>query len=891
MMGRARRPPRLAVFLLGRVLPARDRAAVLGDLVELHASLGAGPVGAWLWFWAQVLWSLPWAVRLRVSSSRGSPRAAKGEEKGMWTLIQDLRYALRSLRKNAALTLTVLATVSLGIGATAVVFSVVDGVVLHPFPFPEPGRLVTLGTVYPKLGGELRFWENLSPAEYQDIRNQSRTLKRVVAWDMGNRQVTVGESTENLFSAFWWGNAFPTLGVPPEIGRGFTAEEIERGERVAVLSHRAWVTRFGADRSLVGGRILVNGEPYTLVGVMAPGTLVYGTDLWIPMPIGPDAYPRQRRQFQVMARIAPGATMAQVKMEMETISRRTETEYAGAMKEYAGWQIVPATWTDANVRTFRAAALVLLGAVAFVLLLVCANVASLLLSRAATRRREVAVRTALGASRRRILRQFLTESVVLGLGGGVAGVGLALLGVRVVNGVLAAAALPIPGNVVLNGRVLVLTAAATVLAGILFGLVPALHASRPDMRDVLSADARTTTANRSRLRLQRALVALEVALAVVLLMGGGLLVNSFLRMNAVDPGFRPDHMLTMRLTLAGERYSHAEIGPFFRELVERTAAIPGVSSAAVASEIPPRLFSRRSFTIEGAEPVEEGRLPTAFATLVSPGYFSALGMTLLQGRVLTEHDAPDAPFVAVMNDVAADRYFPGQDPIGKRLSMGGPKGPWLQVVGVVGATRNRGLDVPPAPEIFASTRQLAGAWNQLFLVLRTRGDPRAVLPSVREQVRQMDPQQPVYMVQTMKESYAAAALQRRVATVALSVFAAFALLLAAVGIYGVVAYGVGQRTREIGLRMALGAGRGQVLGLVVRQALVPVGIGGAAGLIGALAVGRVLSGLLFEVGADDPVTLAGVLLLFGAVGLLASYVPARRASKLDPVTALSSERG
>ncbi|MEJ2185864.1 MAG: ABC transporter permease [Gemmatimonadota bacterium] len=891
MSSRVVRPPRLAVFVLGRVLPARERDTVLGDLTEEHASLGAGPVWSWLWFWLQVLWSLPWAVRLRVSAGSAAAAPKRQKERGMRTLMKDLRYALRSLRKNGALALTVLATVSLGIGATAVVFSVVDGMVLHPFPFPEPDRLVTLGTVYPKLGGELQFWENLSPAEYLDIREQSRTLERVVAWDMGNRQVMVGESTENLFSAFWWGDAFPTLGVAPELGRGFTQEEIRRGERVAVLSHRAWVTRFGADRDLVGGRILVNGEPYTLVGVMPPGTLIYGTDLWIPMPVGPEAYPRQRRQFQVMARMAPGVTMPQVQSEMETIARRTEAEYGAAMKEYAGWRIVPATWTAANVRTFRTAALVLLGAVAFVLLLVCANIASLLLSRGASRRREVAVRTALGASRPRILRQFLTESVVLGLGGGVAGIGLAVLGVRAVNGVLAAAALPIPGNVVLNGRVLAFTTAAAVVAGILVGLVPALHASKPDLRDVLSADARSTTASRSRLRLQRVFVTLEVALAVVLLMGGGLLVNSFLRMNAVDPGFRPDHMLTMRLTLAGERYSHDQVAPFFRELVERTAAIPGVSSAAVASQIPPRLFTRRPFAIEGAEPVEEGRLPTAFTTLVSPGYFSALGMSLLRGRVLTEHDGPDAPLAVVINDVAADRYFPGQDPIGRRLRTGGPNGPWFQVVGVVRATRNRGLDVPPEPELFASTSQLPGAWNQLFLVLRTQGDPRAVLPAVRQQVRQLDPQQPVYMVRTMKESYAAASLQRRVATVALSLFAGFALLLAAVGIYAVVAYGVGQRTREIGLRMALGAGHGQVLRLVVRQALVPVAIGVAAGSVGALALSRVLSGLLFHVSAEDPLTLAAVLLLFGSVGFLASYMPARRASKLDPVTALSSEQG
>ena len=887
------RLPRAAEFLLGVVLPARARDEVLGDLAEEVARRDGSALASWCWCWWQVARSLPWAVRLRLSSPRPNPQPTSKKEWAMSRWIQDLRYALRSLRKNGAMTLTAVATVALGIGATALVFSVVDGMVLHPFPYPQPDRLITLGTVYPKLGGELQFWENLSPAEYLDIADQSKTLDRVVAWDMGNRQVTVGQSTENLFSAFWWGNAFPTLGVQPEVGRGFTPEEIARGDRVAVLSHRAWMTRFGGDRSLVGGRILVNGDPYTLVGIMPPKALVYGTDLWIPMGIGPEVFPRQRRQFQVMARITPNATMGQVEAEMETIARRTEAEYGGEMKEYAGWRLVPRTWTDANVRTFRAAALVLTGAVAFVLLLVCANVGSLLLARAAGRRREMAVRTALGASRVRILRQLLTESVMLALAGGVLGVGVTILGIRAVNRVLASVTLPLPGNVELNVRVLAFTAAASVAAGILFGLIPALHASKADLRGALNADQRTSTAGRGRLRLQRAFVTVEVALALVLLVGGGLLVNSFLRMNAVDPGFQPDNMLTMRLTLARERYPQERVEPFFRELVDRASALPGISAAAVSSQIPPNLFSRREFSIQGAPPAAEGQLPSAFATLVSPEYFAALGMHVLRGRTLMERDGPDAPMVAVINDVTANRYSPGQDPIGKRFKIGPPDAdaPWFEVVGVVRATHNRGLDAPPEPEIFASTRQLAGAWNQLFLVLRTSGDPHTALPAVRRVVHDMDPEQPVYAVRTMNEAYAAAALQRRVATVALSIFAAFALLLAAVGIYAVVAYSVGQRTREIGLRIALGAGTGQVLRLVVRQALVPVVVGGIIGFAGALAVGRVLSGLLFQVSATDPVTLAVVVALLAAVGLVASLLPARRASQLDPVAALAVDTG
>jgi putative ABC transport system permease protein len=888
-----RRPSRAAAFLLGAILPPRAREEILGDLAEECAERDGGAVTSWCWCWWQVVRSLPWAVRLRLSPDRQYAEPTPNRQWAMARWMQDLRYAFRSLRKSGAMTLTAMTTVALGIGATALVFSIVDGLVLHPFPYPEPDRLITVGTVYPKLGGELQFWENLSPAEYLDIAHQSRTLDRVVAWDMGNRQVTVGQSTENLFSAFWWGNAFPTLGVQPEVGRGFTPDEITRGDRVAVLSHRAWVTRFGGDRGLVGGRILVNGDPYTLVGIMPPKALVYGTDLWIPMTVSPEVFPRQRRQFQVMARIASRATMSQVEAEMETIARRTEAEYGGEMKEYAGWQLVPKTWTDANVRTFRTAALVLTGAVAFVLLLVCANVGSLLLARAAGRRREMAVRTALGASRARILRQLLTESVALAVAGGALGVAGAVVGIRAVNRVLASVTLPLPGNVELNARVLAFTATVSVAAGILFGLIPALHASKTDLQGALSSEQRTSTTARGRLRLQRVFVTVEVALALVLLAGGGLLVNSFLRMNAVDPGFTPDGMLTMRLTLARERYPQDRVEPFFRELVDRASALAGVSSAAVASQIPPNLFSRQEFSIQGAPLAAEGQLPSAFATLVSPGYFAALGMHLLRGRTLLDRDAPDAPFVVVVNDVVANRYFPGQDAIGQRLKVGPPDAqtPWFEVVGVVRATQNRGLDAPAEPEIFASTRQLAGAWNQLFLVLRTSGDPRAALPAVRRLVRDMDPEQPVYAIRTMNEAYAAAALQRRVATMALSSFAVFALLLAAVGIYAVVAYGVGQRTREIGLRIALGAGTGEVLGLVVRQALVPVVIGGIIGFAGALAVGRVLSGLLFQVSATDPLTLTMVVALLAGVGLLASFLPARRASHLDPVAALSVDVG
>ncbi len=807
----------------------------------------------------------------------------------MQTFAQDLRYALRAIRKNPWFAAVVVLTLGLGIGANAVVFSTVDGVVLNPFPYPDGDRLVGVGNVFPKLGRGLQFVEALSPPEYLDIRDGSRSLQHVVAWDMGNRQLTVGEATENLFTGFWWGNAFPTLGVLPALGRGFLAEEIDRGDRVAIISHRIWRSRFGGDSTLVGGTVLMNGEPYTLVGIMPPRTLVFGTDLWIPMPVGPERIPRTGRQFNVLARLAPGTDLEDANVELQAIAGQVEQEFVAELTEYEDWQLVARTWRDINVAQLRPAAMLLLGSVAFVLLLVCANVASLLLARSSGRQRELAVRSALGAGRLRIVKQLLTESVVLATLGGVIGAGLAYVGVGVVAGALDG--LPIPGDVSMNARALVFTALIALAAGIVFGLAPALQASRSDVQTTLRNEAQGATGNLSRMRLQRVFVGIEVALALVLLVGGGLLINSFVRLQRVDPGFDMDNVLTMRLTLAQERFTPEQIEPFFEELRRRVAGVPGVDGVASVSQFPPNVFFRRQFWIDGREVGAEGTLPVSFLTIASPGYFSAMGIQLRRGRLFDESDVTESPWVAVINEVLARRFFPAEDAIGRRFKVGGPDSddPWIEIVGLVGATQNRGLDSEPEPEIFVSSRQAAGWWNQLFLVIRTAVEPRSVLPLVREHVRAMDPQQPVYAIRTVEEAFAASALTRRVSTNMLTLFGLFALILAGVGIYGVVAFAVSQRTREIGVRMALGAEGRSVRRLMVRQALVPVGLGAVAGLAGAVALGRVMSSLLFEVSGSDPATLVAVTVVLASIALLASYIPARRASRLDPVKALRYE--
>ncbi|HEX7088620.1 MAG TPA: ADOP family duplicated permease [Longimicrobiales bacterium] len=897
------RPPRLAERLLAWSAPAEHRDAMLGDLAEEFArdvlpALGA--VRARRWYWRQALGSVRHnlASRVRRLPARGvgraspqpgtHPRRHPHERKGdglMQSLAQDVRHTLRLIRRAPGFALVVVLTLALGIAANTVSFSAVDGLVLRPYPFPELDRLVGVGTMYPRLGGELSYWENLSAPEYLDIREQSRTLTGVVAWDMGNRQLSGGDAPLNVFSAFWWGDAFPTLGIRPHLGRGFSQAEIERGEAVAIISYRLWVTRFGADSSVVGRAILVNGKPHTVVGVMPPRAAIYGTDLWLPMGWDPRALPRQRRQFQVIARLAPGATLDQANAELETIARRVEHLHGAERPEYAGWKMIAATWTEASARFAKPAAFVLLGAVGFVLLLVCVNVAGLLLARGAGRRREMAVRVALGATRGRVLRQLLTESVLLSALGGVAGLGLAVFGVRALSRLIAGLPIRVAGDVTLNGRVLAVAALVTLVAGVLFGLVPALHAARADIQGMLKSDGPGTTASRSRQRLQRVFLAAEVALSLVLLAGGGLLVNSLVRMSRVDPGFDTSNVLTMRLTLPWERYDGEAVIRFFDRLTQSVAALPGVRSAAAGTQFPPISFSSGELRIEGREFAEGDALPTALLTVAGPGYFETLGLPLLRGRTFTERDVAGAPLVAVINEPAARRYFPGEDPIGKRLGVARGDA-WFEIVGVVGAAANRGVDVPPEPEVFASARQLPGTSNQFFLLIRTEVEPRGILPAVREAVRSLDPQQPVYMIQTVKEAFAARAAPRRIAAVALTLFAIFALALATMGVYGVAAYAVSDRTAEIGVRMALGAGRREVHRLIARQALLPVTIGAVVGLAGAVALGRLLSGLLFQVRSGDPLTLAVVTLTLAGAALAASWLPARRAARLDVVRAI-----
>ena len=877
---------RLWLWTAERASPQHLRAAVRGDLLEewhaLRHSRGAGAADRWLRH--ESLRSAPTLFGMRMRRTHYGTHQPVRRESRMGTLVRDLRHAGRMLGRTPGTTAMVALTLGAGIAACTVVLSMVDGLVLNPFPFPEPHGLVGIGSAYPRLDRELGYFENMSPPEFADVRDSSRTLEHVVAWDMGQRAISVDGVNENLLTAFWWGDAFTTLGMPPALGRGFTDEETVNGEAVAIISWRVFRERFGADSSLVGGTVRVNGTPYTLVGVMPPRALIYGTDMWMPMSGSPQVYERGGRQFQVLARLKPGATLESANTELEMIARRTETAYAQQHPEYDGWSMHARTWNDINVQGLRTMAFVLLGAVMAVLLLVCTNVASLLVGRAAGRSRELAVRAALGAGRGALVRQLLTESLVLALAGGVLGIALGWAGVRVLADVISSLATEVPGEIAVNLRVLTVSVLVTVLAGVLFGLAPALHTWRTDLRGALSEGANSLTLTRRRLRIQRTLVAVEVALSVVLLTGGGLLIHSFLKLHAVDPGFRTENVLTMRLTLARNRYETDQMEPFFRQLSERVSALPGVRTAAIANQFPPMVGFRFPFQVENV-PAPGDALPIVVGSIVSPGYFETLGIPLVRGRVFAANDRAGTPLVAVINQAAAASLFTDADPVGRRLRVGG-EGEWLEIVGVVADTRNAGLDAAPEPEIFVNTQQGLFGWNQLFLLVSTDSDPYAILPSIRREVAAMDAEQPIYMIRTVAETFAQRHAPRRIATTTLSLFGVFALLLATLGIYGVSAYAVSQRKREIGLRMALGASPGSVLSLVTRQSLIPVAIGAVAGLAGALIVGNVLRDMLFGVGSIDAVTLLGVMLLLAAIATLASWLPARRGTQLDPVVAL-----
>ena len=803
-------------------------------------------------------------------------------------LVQDLTFTLRTLRKNPGFTFAAVFALGLGMGANSAMFSVIDGVLLRPLPFPRSERVANVWESNSKRNIP-RF--PVAPANYYDWRKQNQAFSAMGAYQQNTFNLASREGEpERFLGTICDRGFFDTLGVQPTLGRVFSAEEDQPGrDGVVILGYRVWRARFGGDGKIVGKTLIMNGLPRTVIGVMPEG-FEYPPQSVMWSPLGFDNETRERRDFhrlRVIGRLEDGVTLERARAEFQTIGSRLAAQYP-AFDRDAG--IVVNLLLDDMVGQIRPALLVLLGAVAFVLLIACANVANLLLAKSAGRQREIAIRASLGAGRGRIVTQMLTESVLLSVAGG--GVGL-LLAYGAFDGLLALAPANLPrlSEAGLNSAVVWASLALAVITGVVFGFAPAWYASRTDVHSLLKEGARGASA---RSGLRNILVVAQVAAALVLLAGAGLLMRSFYEIEHVDAGFQPEHLMTMRLAPAAFKYTghDALLREFAQGILQSVAALPGVQSAAVSSDIP--LLGNPIFIMrfEGRPPVEPSTAPLANYFAVTPGYFETMGMRILRGRGITDRDTAGSPEVVVVNQTLVDRYFAGQDPIGKRLEVAFDTPPnWREIVGVVADVHTQGLDQDTPVQVYAAYFQkpIFIQLGTMTVLARTTQDPASLGGAMKAAILNIDRSQPVYAVQPMTVVVSQSIAQRRFSLVLLAFFAGSALFLAALGLYGVMSYSVAQRTAEIGIRMALGAQKAQVLMLVQRQGLALVFIGLGMGLAGALALTRLMSSLLFRVQATDPITfvlVAGVLI---AVSLGACLIPARRAARVDPIVALRYE--
>jgi putative ABC transport system permease protein len=800
----------------------------------------------------------------------------------------DLRYGLRALGKNPGFAAAAVTALALGIGATAAIISVVNSVLLKPFPYEDPDRLAVILH---------RRVNPVAPANFLDWRRQSTAFERMGAADNWVPNLTGGAQPESVQAVRVTSDILPMLGVRPLVGRVFLPQEEEPGkEHEVVLSHRLWQRRYAGDPKIVGQSVRLNGEPYTVVGVMPksfdfPPFWATGTELWVPDVVTPRAANRTGQSLRVFARLKPGATLDFARAEIAAITARLEKEFPGSNRE-----VTVNSLKETVVGNVRPALFVLLAAVAFVLLISCANVAHMLLARAAVRQREVAVRAALGASRSRMIRQFLTESLVLALLGGAGGTLLALWGTNLLVS-LGPEHLPRIETVALDGRVLAFTLAISLLTGIAFGLAPALKASRRDLTESLREGERGATEGFQRSRLRNVLIGSEFALALVLLVGAGLMIRSFVALESIDPGFDPRRVLTLAVSVAGSAQAEPQNrAAFYRQALERIRELPGVSSASAINHLPlAGDIWGWSFSIEGRPIPSPGESPDAAYRVVLPGYFATMGIPILRGRDIAESDDLRSPGAVVINEWLAKRHWPGEDPLGKRITFDDQdKNPyWLTVVGVAKNALREEWAAAPEGEVYLAYLQHRGYLERreshyayLTFVARTTVEPAALAPAVRRAVWSLDRSVTISQVQTMEQVVAQANARPRFYLLLLGTFAAVALVLAAVGIYGVISYSVSRRRHEIGLRMALGAGERDVLRLVVRQGMRVALAGAGAGLAGALLLTRLMSTLLYGVGSTDPLTFSLVTLVLTAVALVASYIPARRATRIDPLVAL-----
>ncbi len=810
----------------------------------------------------------------------------------MRDLFQDLRFALRQMAKRPGFTLVVVLTLALGIGANAAIFSVLDAVLLRPLPYDKPDQLVKVWTRFTGIGQPNdQNW--ISPPEFRDIQQLNNSFSDLAVIDMGSFNLGVKGSPQRVVGAAISPSLFRMLGAQPMLGRNFLPEEAQPGrEKEVILSYGLWQRVFGGSASVIGATIRIDGVPMSVVGVM-PNGFAYPSEseIWGPRAFSPDELGENNRGnhgLELLGRIKPGLSMTQVQLDMDRVSRTMIEQHKSYPYEKYGFGIILHPLLEETVGDVKPSLIVLMASVGLVLLIACANVANLLLVRASERRQEMGVRMALGASSWRLARQLLTESVVLALAGGLAGLALTPWALRALVK-LAADSLPRTVNTTVDGRALAVMIAVTVATGILFGLAPALQVRSKESWETLK-NARSTEGSRPK-RLRRALVMVETALSLVLLAGAGLLMRSFEQILKVDPGFRPENVLTVRVALPDAEYSKPEqVRGFYDTLLDRVQALPGVASAGAVSGLPLSAEGGSGTTTIDTQSVPlEDRTPEADQRAVTPGYFKAMGISLVRGRFFEARDTDGAPPVAIVDESLAQVFWPNQDPIGKRLHPGSAKSkaPWTTVVGVVRHVRNRTLEARSRVEVYWPEDQMN--FSAMTLAILASGNPMNLAPTIQREVSAIDPDLPVYRVRTMTEVMGESVARRRLALTLLALFAGLALLLASVGIYGVTSYVVAQSRQEIGLRMALGAGRDDVLRLMMRQGMKTILLGLGIGLVAALALTRWMSGMLFSVRPADPVALGGAAALLMAVALVAIFIPARRAARLNPMEALRYE--
>ena len=815
----------------------------------------------------------------------------------MGNLLQDVRYAYRMMIKNRTFTTVAILALALGIGANTAIFSVVNAVMLRPLPYEDPGELVSVVRAFEGGGTS----DSVSMTKFVFWRDNNTVFEQLGAYDVlgAGHNLTGGDRPERIRGIRVSTELFSLLGVQPQIGRSFAAEEGRPGaSSVVIVSDGLWKSRFGADPNLIGRPIMLSSNSYTVIGVMPEGfQFTPPADVWTPLQPVADSQD-QANLIALLGRMKPGMMLDQVNVALEPLAVQFREAYPELMSDQESIRGISYHYylTD----RIRPALLILLGAVAFVLLIACANVANLLLSRAASRSQEIAVRTAMGAPRMRLIRQLLTEAAMMSLAGAALGLTVSHWGLKVLL-VMSPADIPDLIQIGLDLRVLLFTLAIALMTGLLFGVVPALQASRQNLRGTLHESGTRTTAGIGGRRIRGALVVAEVALSLVLLIGAALLLRSFSELRVIDPGFNPANVLTMQMSMTGGRYDTTESQHnLFRNAIERIELIPEIQHAATITNLPTEIGPDLPFEIEGRQ-MEEGQFLNSQYRVISPNYFKAMGIALIRGRHFDPGETGASTPVVIINEALARRDFPDQDPIGQLLTIGRVMGPGFadpprQIVGIVGDTRELGLDQDAPATLFVPAAQvpnqltaLAATLLPVTWVARTRSEPLRLSADVGAAIAAVDSNQPVSNIRTMEQVLSSWMARAQFNTVLLSVFAGVTLLLTSIGIYGTMSYSVNQRTHEIGLRMALGAADRQMLRLVVRQGMVLTFLGLGIGLAVSFGMTRVMAGLLFGIGATDPVTFAAVAATLGLIALAACYLPARRATQIDPMVALRYE--